>query len=118
MNILFSKSSIPFHLFFVASPGILEILNELNPKLSGAPTKTSESELETAKAALDSAQLAIVFEEIEYDEKCLDVYFQKASSYEVRVRNRYEEWQAKRTERAKLAVSQYWEQKVSWLIHI
>ena len=95
--------------------GILQILNDINPKKSGALNPCSEAELATAKANLENASLTVLFEELDYDERCLDVYFQKLSSYEVRTRQRHDDWQKKRLDRAKAAVTQYWNSKVAGL---
>ena len=71
-----------------------------------------ESDLGDAKQALDAANYKLLLEEIEYDEKCMAVYLQKVSNFEVRQAHQRDEWVKKRLDRAKQAVDKWWESKV------
>lgn len=91
--------------------GILSILNSMTTSGSSdamcpAPgsTTTKEVELDFAKAQLDLANFKLMLEEVEYDQKCIDIYLKKVSDYKVRVIHSRDEWTKKKLDRAKQAV--------------
>ena len=76
------------------------------------PQASTESELGLARSALEKASLDLLFEELAYDEKCLQIHIQKVANYHVRLAHQRDEWLKKRLDRAKSAVTQWWESKV------
>ena len=49
-------------------------------------TSVGEAALSKSASDLDNANYTLTLEEVEYDEKCLEVYLSKLSNFEVRVR--------------------------------
>lgn len=82
----------------------------------------SEGDLSDAKAALDASTYKIFLEEVDYDEKCLNVYLKNINNFKVRVAHQRDDWAKKRLDRAKTAVDQWWRAKVgenllkSWVL--
>ncbi|CAJ1437658.1 unnamed protein product [Effrenium voratum] len=97
---------------------ILGILNEIVPDKTnqGNPTAkqaASEADLGDARMHLDEAHWKLLKEELEYDEKCLAVFQQKITNFEIRLAHQRDEWVKKRLDRAKAAACQWWDMKVS-----
>ena len=89
----------------------MSILNEMAPEKKNLTDPSTQVELDGAKLALDATALALLLEELKYDEKCLSVYFTKLSSYHVRLSHQKDEWVQKRMERAKSAVNKWFDAK-------
>lgn len=94
--------------------GILNILNETAPEkgAGGGPAALAMEDLGEAKRAIENANYKLLLEEIEFDEKCMAVYVQKVSNYEVRQAHQRDTWLKKRLEKAKQAVQKWFESKV------
>ena len=60
---------------------------------------------------LDEAHWKLLKEELEYDEKCLAVFQQKITNFEIRLAHQRDEWVKKRLDRAKAAACQWWDMK-------
>ena len=73
----------------------------------------TDTGLGDAKAALDASSFKLLLDEIKYDEQCLEVYLQKVENYGVRLLHQRDAWTKKRLERAKEAVNDWWDAKVS-----
>ena len=94
--------------------GVLSILNELQPqqqKAGPASGGTTDAEINDAKVALDASALKLLKEEMEYDSKCLEIYFQKLSNYQLRVTAQRAEWRKRRLDKAKTATDTWWDSK-------
>ena len=92
--------------------GILNILNEILPANAGASGPTASAvDLKLAKDALEAANYRMLLEELDYDEKCLQVFLKKKSDFEVRMAHQRDEWCKKRIDKAKAATDKWWQAK-------
>ena len=71
----------------------------------------TEGELSEVQSQLGASALKLLLEELQYDEKCLQVHLAKLQNFTVRTMHQRTEWQKKRQERAREAVSKWWDTK-------
>ena len=76
-------------------------------------TSVGEAALSKSASDLDNANYTLTLEEVDYDEKCLEVYLSKLSNFEVRVRQLKEQWNRKRQDSAKEAIHGWMDQYVA-----
>ena len=88
-------------------------MNDIAPEKPGMDQKVSQGDLDGAKQSLDASALALLIQELEYDEKCLTAFFSTQSSYQVRLSHQKNEWVQKRLDRAKSSVFQWMDSKAS-----
>ncbi len=93
--------------------GILNILNDVNPDKKHGP-KITDGELGDVQNQLTISALRLVLEELQFDEKCLQVHLTKIQNYQVRLAHQKEEWMKKRQERSRQAVISWWDQKATF----
>ena len=72
----------------------------------------TEGELSEVQSQLSSSALKLLIEEIQYDEKCLEVHMSKVQNFVIRTMHQKTEWQKKRQTRAREAVMNWWDKKV------
>ena len=89
------------------------ILNEFAPE-KAARDPVAPTELDGARSTLDASALALVIEELKYDEKCLTVFLTKMESFQVRLSHQRTEWIQKRFERARSSVTKWMDSKASF----
>lgn len=95
--------------------GILNILNNLQPGKKVDLGKASESDLGEAKAALDTAALHLLLNELSYDERCLQVHLQKLNNYKIRMVHQRDAWAKKKLDQAKTVIDRWWQSK-AWCL--
>ena len=98
----------------------MEILNDLKLSNEGVAfgKKTSEMDLVKASGDLDAAHFKLLMEELQYDEKCLEVYLKKQESHAIRIQQLKDQWAMKRMECAREAIQQWMEHNASQLLVI
>lgn len=79
--------------------------------MDGKPAAISEGELCEQNSQLGAAALKLLIEEIQYDERCLQVHMAKQQSFMIRSLHQKTDWQKKRQERAREAITKWWESK-------
>ena len=91
-------------------------MNELTPGKVVGDGK-AEAALHKSATDLDTAGYQLLLEELQFDERCLEVYKGKLSNFEVRVAQLRDSWRQKRNQHAKDAILKWMDFNVSQLVH-
>ena len=76
----------------------------------------AEAALHKSATDLDNAGYQLLLEELQFDERCLEVYKGKLSNFEVRVAQLRDSWRQKRNQHAKDAILKWLDSNVSQLV--
>lgn len=90
-------------------------MNELTPGKVVGDGK-AEAALHKSATDLDNAGYQLLLEELQFDERCLEVYKGKLSNFEVRVAQLRDSWRQKRNQHAKDAILKWMDFNVSQLV--